>query len=342
MQNCDETALIHIVLAANHKYMPGLLVTLSSIARSASDKNRLRFHVISDGLSVEDRGRIFDAADKFGASQPIIIEADYSRVASLFCNQHYPYMVFLRLFYCEMFDVDWVLHTDVDTLWMRDVCELWALRDNSKIVQWCRDIPSIAHGVKAYSKWNLEFDEERYCCAGVMLMNLRRMRETGFAGKCIDFVTKWGTPLFVDQDIINYVCRHDSGILPQHWDCMMPTKAAVDGLVYHVSHIGQMFNDKYSGWQPLQYPWFRYYYDFILNQPQKAVCGFYKRLFHWLMGTFYPNRRFSRFLAIRLPDYAKDSFYRQLFFAWLWRHAKWRWQPQCDHGEDTKTVLKST
>lgn len=325
MQNSDETTLIHIVLAANHKYLPGLLVTLSSIARSSSDKKRLRFHIISDNLSDEDKKTVFNVASRFGASRPEITEADYSQVAIHFSDEHYPYIVFLRLFYCEMFDFDWVLHADVDTLWLRDVCELWSLRDNSKSVLWCRDIPAIARGVKAYSKWNPDFDEERYCCAGVMLMNLRKMRETDFPHKSISFVKKWGTPLFVDQDIINFICRDDKGILPQHWDCMMPTKTAIDGVVYHVSHISQMFNDKYCGWQPLQYPWFRYYYDFILGKPHKAVCGLHKRLFHWLIGTFYPSRRLSHILAAKMPDNSKDSVYRQIFFAWLWRHAKWRW-----------------
>ena len=316
---------IHVALAANKKYLPGLLVTMSSMARSASKPELLRFHIFADGLSIADENRATQAVTVHGVQKPEFIKPDLSEITANFSNSNYHHIVFLRLFFCTLFPFEWVLYTDVDTLWLRDVCELWSLRDSSKSVMWCQDIPSIARGVKAYSTWNPTFDPSTYCCSGVMLMNLKLMRQMNLPTQCIDFVHNWGTPLFVDQDILNYVCRDSAAIIPQHWDCMMPTKTATDGVVYHVSHISQMFNDKYQGWQPLQYPWFRYYYDFILGQPQKAVCGFHKKLFHWLLGTFYPSRRLSHILAARMPDYSKDSLYRQFFFAWLWRHAKWRW-----------------
>ena len=325
MQNANESNLIHIVLAANHKYLPGLLVTLSSIAQSASQKDILRFHIFAEGLSQDDQEQAAKVVVDFGVQEPEFSIPDMSEISAHFSDSHYPHIVFLRLFFCKIFPFEWVVYTDVDTLWLRDVCELWALRDSSKSIMWCKDIPGIARGVKKYSEWNPDFDESTYCCSGVMLMNLDLMRKMEFTRKCLDFVHEWGTPFFVDQDILNYLCRENAGILPQHWDCMMPTKTAVDGVVYHVSNISKMFNDRYHGWQPLQYPWFRYYYDFILKQPTKAVCGIHKRLFHWLLGTFYPNRHFCQYLTKGMPDYRRECLYRQFFFAWLWRHAKWRW-----------------
>lgn len=49
--------LIHIALAANHRYLPGLLVTMVSMIRSTSQKERLRFHILSEGLTREDKNR---------------------------------------------------------------------------------------------------------------------------------------------------------------------------------------------------------------------------------------------------------------------------------------------
>ena len=315
---------IHIALAANHRYLPGLLVTISSIIRSASDKQRLFFNVLSDGLTEEDKRVITTIASESGCHHLEFHEQDMSLISKRFSAYNGSHTAFLRLFYCDMFNLNWILYTDVDTLWMRDICELWSLRDDSASLLWCKDLPSICHGVKRYSSWAPDMDAEKYACSGVMLMNLKRLRETGFTQKCIRFVERWGTPPFVDQDILNSICLHDTKLLPQYWDCMMPTQEAVDGLIYHFNGIGRMFNGPYSGWRPLYYPWFRYYYDIILKEPRRPVCSIIKRFVFWLLGSAYPSRRLISFFFPNRMELV-DNLQRQLFFAWLWRKRKWRW-----------------
>jgi len=315
---------IHIALATDRRYVPGLLVTMTSMIYSTAQQKRLRFHILADALDDNDKRRIVDFAVKFGAQPPEFIEPDMTPIREKFTSYKDSHAAFLRLFLCAFFSFDWILYSDVDTLWMRDISELWSLRDDSVSLLWCRDIPSIAHDVKEYSIWNPEFDESRYACSGVVLMNLKRMRETGFVGKCIRFVEQWGTPFFVDQDILNYICRDDAKILPQYWDCMMPDPDAVNGLVYHFNGIGSLFNSSFSGWKPLYYPWFRFYYDFILNSPERQVCSKVKRILFMLIGFLYPLRWIVTMFIPRTKQ-KRDGIIRQLFFAWLWPRAKWRW-----------------
>ncbi len=316
---------IHIALAANHRYLPGLLVTMVSMIRASSRKDKLCFHILSEGLTEEDKKQVSFFAAENGAKAPEYYEPDMAPIRSRFTAYKNSHAAFLRLFLCEVFSFDWILYSDVDTLWLRDPDELWEMRDNSVSLLWCNDIPSICQGVHKYSKWNPDFDEGKYACSGVVLMNLKRLRETNFVAKAADFVDKWGTPFFVDQDILNYVCRDDAKLLPQHWDCMMPTKEAVNGLVYHFNGIGGMFNSSFSGWRPLYYVWFRYYYDFILKKPDMEVCGTFKRVLFWILGSFYPPQRAIHVLFQWKP-FLPDNISRQLFFAWLWRHANWKWQ----------------
>lgn len=261
---------------------------------------------------------------EYGVLKPAFLNPDMAAIATRFKAYKCSHAAFIRIFLTDFIDADWVLYSDVDTLWMRDVAELWNLRDNAASIMWCQDLPSIAKGVHEYAKkWNPEFDEAKYCCSGVTLMNLKRLREMNLPERCIEFVSKWGTPFFVDQDILNYVCREDAKILPQHWDCLVPTREAVNGLVYHFTGIGAMFNSSFSGWRPLYYPWFRFYYDHILKEPRRIVCPWFKRILFWVLGTFYPPEcLLSLFLPKNKPIF--DNIRRQVFFAWLWRHAKWR------------------
>ena len=87
---------------------------------------------------------------------------------------------------------------------------------------------------------------------------------------------------------------------------------------------GQNNNGDFSGWRPLYYAWFRFYYDFILKQPDKPVCGIAKRIVFWLLGSAYPSRKLIMVLVGK-NRFLLDNIDRQLFFAWLWRHATWRW-----------------
>ncbi len=54
--------IVHIALAANHRYLPGLEATLSSIIASASDRSALQFHVFSEGLYDEDKTKLANLA----------------------------------------------------------------------------------------------------------------------------------------------------------------------------------------------------------------------------------------------------------------------------------------
>lgn len=316
--------LIHIALAANHRYLPGLLVTMVSMIRASKKKEALRFHILMEGLTGEDKTQISSFASEYGIHEVEFFAPDMNAIKERFSAYKNSHAAFLRLFLPEFFAYEWMLYSDVDTLWLKDPAELWAMRDDSVSLLWCKDVPSISHLVHRYSKWNPDFDEEKYACSGVVLMNLKRLRESGFVAKAIDFVNRWGTPFFVDQDILNHICRDDAKILPQCWDCMMPAKEAVNGLVYHFNGIGGMFNLPFSGWRPLYYPWYRFYYDFVKKEPDRKVCGIFKRIVFWLLGFLFPfSWMFRAVLSRKNP--LSDNIYRQLFFAWLWRKAKWRW-----------------
>lgn len=320
-----KSSIVSIALAANHRYLPGLMATMASLILSASDRGRLHFHVFADGLTEDDCQDVADLARRLGAVIPVEFHhPDMTRIQSLFKPYNGSHAAFLRLFFCEFLQEERIVYSDVDVLWFRDVCELWQEKGEDVSLAWCRDLPSIARGVKEYSvRWNPAFDETRYACSGVMLMNLKRMRETDFVDKCVDFSKRWGTPPFVDQDILNFVCFDDARILPQYWDLMMPDRRAADGGVVHFNGVGRMFNGPMIGWRPLYWLWYRFYYDIVLEEREKRVCGRFKSLVFWLLGSIYPDRRLVRLFTWPFRPQVTDQIQRQLFFAWLWRHANW-------------------
>lgn len=315
----DAQNPIRVVLAANHRYVRGLEATLASMALYAREKNRLQFHVLADGLEPADEQAVIALGRRLGLVRPIdFLRPDMRPLVARFDAYRGSHAPFLRLFLCELLPYDWVVYSDVDVLWFRDVGELWKERDDSFSIGWCKDLPSLQKGSAAmHRKFNPAFDPSRYACSGVILMNLKRLRETGFVARCVDFVDKWGTPPFVDQDILNSLCQADARLLDPRWDCMNPDPRAPEGVVLHFNGLGPHFNEPFSGWRVHYAIWYRFLYDVVLEEPERPVCGAFKRLVFALAGLVYVPRAVAAFFTWPLDPMRTDNVHRTFFFAWL-------------------------
>lgn len=270
---------IHIVLASDANYLPGLEVTRASIARNCSVPERIVWHIFRE----DDLARL-----------------DVSSFEAWNCGSK---MTYLRLFLPELLpEVDRVIYADVDTIWNRDVCKLWdgvvsagTERGNAKVspaIWWVKDFRSIA-------------THENYGCAGVCVMNLAKLREIRLSQKAIDYVKRHGTPPFVDQGILNILLKDDCAILPSVWnvmgDCSNLPKAG-DPCVYHITGIGRHFHDRTPPTYPPQYLfWWMEKTKVTVNVPLR-----YK-----VLAALWPLHPLANGVSLGL----RERLIRQWFFA---------------------------
>lgn len=170
---------------------------------------------------------------KKGSSMPIDIHFvdmdDFSRVAdvSRFGLYHGSSITWSRLYLPEMFpDLDWIISCDADVMFFGDVAELWNLRDNSVWALPSRDnpLPGVPYNLNAvnwYRRQGLDFESPtKYFCAGIMLLNLKALRENGWAKMRDEFLLKVkdlnSIPL-ADQGVLNYLLQNHVQLLPREW-----------------------------------------------------------------------------------------------------------------------------
>ena len=242
---------VHIALVANERYRPGLECTKASMLQACVTPERLVFHEFGDK----------DMAP-FLAQMESELRDFYGSGSKL------PY---LRLFLPDLLpDCDWVLYADVDTLWFRDPCELWELRDESKSVCWVRDleVAQSETGWWAKEKGIPNVRKEKYACSGIALINLKRWRETDFIGRMRAFLKAHGCPLHHDQDIMNFLLEDDSRMLGEEWNTMIPPRKW-QPCVLHITGIGRRLNgsDHYDGSVPQYIFWFNYWRQTVLGLP---------------------------------------------------------------------------
>jgi len=236
---------IHIVLASDANYLPGLEVTRATMLAACSVPERLVFHV-------------FDEASLSGL--PALQPSNFP-VLPLWNESLMPY---LRLFLPQLLpEVEWVVYSDVDTIWNRDVCELWdgTTGGGEEGIYWVRDMASMREDAdewisKVAAGEGIAFDWMRYCCSGICVMNLRKMRETDFTRRVLDLYAKYGVPRYPDQDVLNVIFNRDSGLLPSVWGAMgdpSDLPRVGEKCVYHLTGAGRHFHDRTPPTYPPQY-----------------------------------------------------------------------------------------
>lgn len=286
---------IHVVLASDANYLPGLEVTKATMLASCSAPSRLAFHVFDE-----------HALDCLSASTK-------SRLP-LWNGSLMPY---LRLWLPQLLPtVDRVVYSDVDTVWNRDVCELWdqtSVRRPHPSIFWVRDMASMRESAgewieRASAGEGVSFDWSRYACSGICVMNLRKMRDTDFTERVLELYEKYGVPKFPDQDVLNLLFNQDGELLPPVWGAMgdpgnLP--ASGERCVYHLTGCGRHFHDAVPPVYPPQY-------QFWWNVRTGA------RNVHWrsrLLSKMLGTIRLGQFFGKLFPRQTLERVVRQCFFA---------------------------
>jgi len=314
---------VHIVLASDANYVPGLEVTRATMLAACSEPSRLVLHV-------------FDEAS--------LSDLQTSQAAKL---QNLPLwngslMPYLRLFLPQLLpEVDRVVYSDVDTIWNRDVCELWGSvvreGENGEVVRssssrplassasiaWIRDMASMR---EESDEWisevaageGIAFDWTRYACSGICVMNLKKMRETNFTERVLGLYARYGVPKFPDQDVLNVLLNRDSELLPPVWGAMGDPSnlpPVDEPCVYHLTGVGRHFHDATPPTYPPQYQlWWRVREK--VRRGENGEGGISDSSFlipnsYRLLATFWPLHGLANLLPLRL----RERIVRQWFFA---------------------------
>lgn len=312
-------APLSVSCASDHAYFCGLWVTLHSLCTHCAEGCALRLHILDGGLTAEDRAALSTLAWRFpGKTVEVRIHpVDQSSFRSLpkWRGNHVAYA---RLMLQDLLqDEDYTLYTDVDTLWLRDVSELWALRDDTpcKAVPDGSCLPLYSSGeakTKVFRSLGVEIRPENYFCSGLLLMNLRALRDMGFTQRWMQLLSDNPSSLsFPDQDLYNLILPYPlTKPLDWRWGEFSATYGLrpIDGpRVIHYANAAP-WTHKASAVAMLWWDWLAHHAGFEpLNVQAKALRRRWKgiRFKDWVIhspiGSLY-----NRFLAWRKPSaYAK-------------------------------------
>ncbi len=302
---CGEGVLsgreaVAVACASDHAYFCGLMVTLHSLCAAAAPAAALRLHVFDAGLEAEDLAALERLPARFpGREIRVLTHALDASAYGDFPAWRGSHVAYARLALQDLLpEEDFVVYTDTDTLWLRDVAELWARRSDRHLL-WA--VPD-GSGLRHYSSGTVRAAElarhggtvrpEGYFCSGLLMMNLRRLRAEGFSARCAEALRRFGATLaFPDQDLCNLLC-------PPPETCLLDPMWGEFSVAYGLRGIGTPRVIHYANAAPWRHRptaagmlWWEWLTDRVGFEALGREAGDFRRQYAEMRHAFRHERR---------------------------------------------------
>ena len=222
--------VIPIFFTIDDQYAPYLSCAITSIIQNSSKKYQYKIFILHDGLNDENIARLSklkcDGYDIIFKEMKDGMELITDRVENRLRCDYFTLTIYFRLFIADMFpEYDKGVYIDSDVVVPGDISELYnhnleenligASTDNS-----IQDIPELTK----YVEEAIGVNRLEYINSGVLVMNLKKMRETEFSKKFLTLLNTYHfDSIAPDQDYLNAMCNGKILYLNEEWDAM-PTE----------------------------------------------------------------------------------------------------------------------
>ena len=199
---------IPVVFALDDGYAMPTAVAITSMIKNKNDKTNYKCYLITPGLSNYHYNKIksLERSDcKIEIiTNPNALEGKYANLEKVTSTDYY------RLMLDTFLKEDRIIALDGDLVVLDDLTELYNIDLEDKIIGGCYFRPHDVYNRK-YVQETLNLDEGKRINIGVMLINLKKIRENNLQS---EFIKNIGRFKVMSEDIINYVCKDKIKYIP--------------------------------------------------------------------------------------------------------------------------------
>lgn len=223
--NGEVEETINIVVSADDNYAQHVAVVFASILCNTSAKDRLRFYLLSDGISAAKIEKIRLSLDGTRAQLTVYDLSQTEQFASLYTSGHISRAAYFRLAIADILprEVRKVIYMDVDLLVLRDIEQLWQIDLQGRPLAAVPDygIMSSARLLRQKQRVIGLPEEMDYFNSGVVIMDLAQWRKQAYSQQVITMAAAGNLPHH-DQDALNKVFMDNWCRLPLSWNVIPP------------------------------------------------------------------------------------------------------------------------
>jgi len=170
-------------------------------------------------------------------------------------NTQYSKLSYLRCYFSKILECDKILYIDADAIVVDNIEDLWHQEFNDNVLI----------GVREPGEWSKHLGiakmDNKYINSGVLLMNLKKIREEHLDDKMINLLNhKYYA--FPDQDVINIVCKDRIGYVSNKYNSTETTGFRDDAKIIH-------YIRERKGWiktSPRSEIWYNYHDEYLKGE----------------------------------------------------------------------------
>lgn len=242
---------INLFFSCDENYVPFLGVTLESLKENRNPARRYEIRILHTGLGRASMERVTEsfASENFDIGFVNITSQVERFTRRLHTRDYYSKSTYYRLFIPEMFpQLDKALYLDSDLVVRGDISELYDTPLGDNLVGAIPDGFVNAVGeLREYVCRRLNLNSaELYFNAGILLMNLKAMRQFRFQEVFLELLGAVTFQVAQDQDYQNAICRGRVAYIDPTWNAMPDGRPVrepklvhynVDAKPWHKDHV---------------------------------------------------------------------------------------------------------
>ena len=206
---------IHLSINIDNNYIYPCIVYMTSLLHNRMQSSFYNIHLLTNNnLTKEAMIKINKIAEKFGNNS---VKLNYYNLENYFKNAttgHLSVATYFKLALPSLLpNLDKIIYADLDTINLNDLTEMYNIEFKEKMY-FGGTLDYIDH-LSQLREFGLSSD--KYINGGVLLMNLKAMREDSIDKKLSDFIATHTLKL-LEQTAINCICYNNIQILPYKYN----------------------------------------------------------------------------------------------------------------------------
>ena len=218
---------IPIFFTIDDSYAPFLAVALNSAIKNSDLQRNYKAIVLYQDLGADNISRLQALQTENFKIELMPIRANMEALDDRMSNRlrcdYFTLTIYFRLFIPSMFpQYDKGIYIDSDVVLTDDIAKLFDIDIGENYIGACNDL-SIADipPLVAYTEKAVGVNAKEYINSGVLLMNLKKMRDDDLEGHFLSLLNKYHfDSIAPDQDYLNAMCNGKIYYLEEKWDTM--------------------------------------------------------------------------------------------------------------------------
>ncbi|MBO4815896.1 MAG: glycosyltransferase family 8 protein [Clostridia bacterium] len=216
---------IPIFFTIDDKYAPYLNVAIKSLTQNASKEYNYKIIILHEGLNKENTEKIQEYKNEKFDIEFIHMKDRLKTITDREENRfrYFTLTIYYRLFIPEMFpEYDKGIYIDSDIVVPGDISELYNIELENNLIGACQDHSVVdIEEFASYMEDTVGISRYEYVNSGVLLMNLKLLREKQFSKRFLELLNKYHFDnVAPDQDYLNAMCNGKILYLDAVWDAM--------------------------------------------------------------------------------------------------------------------------